>query len=106
MSKSEDRGMMKWQAFQSVISEKEINEYIDRKNINIKPEFSEDQIEELEHLIVEAFNSGNIITLTIHGRLENSYVTGIITKLDGMNKLVFIDKKPYKFDDILEVKYN
>lgn len=105
-NKSEDRGMMKWAAFHSVISEDEINTYINKNTKNIKPEFSEDQIMELENLIVEAYNSNSMVTLTIFGKYRNSFVTGIITKLDSINKLVFVDKKPYKFDDILNIKYN
>ena len=104
-NKSEDRGMMKWAPFHSVISEDEINTYINKNTKNIKPEFSEDQIMELENQIVEAYNSSSIITLTIYGKYKNSYITGIITKLDSINKLVFVDKKPYKFEDILYIKY-
>lgn len=102
-NKSEDRGMMKWAPFHSVISEDDINTYINKNTKNIKPEFSEDQIMELEKLIIEAYNSGSIVTLTIYGKYKNSFVTGIVTKLDSINKLVFIDKKPYKFDDILQI---
>ena len=104
-NKSEDRGMMKWAPFHSVISEDDINTYINKNTKNIKPEFSEDQIMELEKLIIEAYNSGSIVTLTIYRKYKNSFVTGTITKLDSINKLVFIDKKPYKFEDILDIKY-
>lgn len=104
-NKSEDRGMMKWAPFHSVISEDEINTYINKNTKNIKPEFSEDQIMELENLIVEAYNSNSTVTLTIFGKYKNSFVTGIITKLDSINKLVFVDKKPYRFNDILNIKY-
>lgn len=104
-NKSEDRGMMKWAPFHSVISEDEINTYINKNTKNVKPEFSEDQIYELEQLIVESYNTKALITLTIYGKYKNSFVTGIITKLDSINKLVYIDKKPYKFEDILNIKH-
>ena len=102
---SEDRGMMKWAAFHSVISEDEINTYINKNTKNVKPEFSEDQIMELENLIIEAYNSGSMVTLTIYGKYKNSFVTGIITKLDSINRYVYVDRKPYNFDDILDFKY-
>ena len=105
-NKSEDRGMMKWAAFHSVISEDEINTYINKNTKNIKPEFSEDQIMELENHIVEAYNSGSSVTLTIFGKFKNSFVSGIITKLDSINRLVYVDKKPFNFDDILDIKFN
>lgn len=105
MHDNEDRGMMKWQAFHSVISEDEINKSIKNRCLNEKPELSEDQINELEHLIIEAYNSKSMITLTIYGKINNKHVTGIITKLDPATKSIFVDKKPYNFSDILKIEY-
>lgn len=105
MRNDEDRGMMKWQAFHSVISEDEINKNLKNRIINEKPEFSEDQINELERLIIEAFNSGSTITLTIYGKSKNTFVTGVITKLDSHTKSVYVNKKPYNFTDILNIKF-
>lgn len=104
-NKNEDRGMMKWAAFHSVMSEDEVNTYINMSNPNVKPEFSEDQINELEQLIIEAHYNKSIVTLTIFNKHKNTYETGIITKLDGLNKLVYLNKKPIPFNDILSIKY-
>ncbi|MBO4601172.1 MAG: YolD-like family protein [Bacilli bacterium] len=104
-NKSEDRGMMKWAAFHSVMSEDEVNSYINMSNPNEKPELSEDQINELEQLIIDAYYNKSVVTLTIYKKQENSIETGIITKLDGVNKLVYLDKKPIPFSDILSIKF-
>ena len=105
MNNNEDRGMMKWAPFHSVLSEEEVNQYINTNIINEKPLFSEEQIEKLESLIKEAYASGQTITLTIYGKIKNTFVTGIITKLDGISKCVYVDKKPYRFSEILDIKY-
>lgn len=103
--KSEDRGMMKWAPFYSVMSEAEIRSSVDRKIINEKPDFSEDQINELEKSIIEAYNNESFVTITLYNKYKNIYVSGIISKLDSLNKQVFIDKKPYNFYDILEINF-
>lgn len=105
MHNNEDRGMMKWQAFHSVISEDEINKSIKNRCLNEKPDLSEDQINELEHLIIEAYNSKSMVTLTIYGKINNTYISGIITKLDSPTKSVFVNNRPYNFNDILNIKY-
>ena len=104
--KSEDRGMMKWNPFYSVMSEAEIRSSVDKKVINEKPDFSEDQIMELEEKIIYAFNNKKIVKLHIYDKYNDIYITGTITKLDSLNKTIYIDKKPVKFTDILDIKIN
>ena len=60
-----DRGMLKWQPFDSVMSgKKAVNEaYLKRQKIQI-PILSEDQLNELNDLIKEAYYSNN--TIKIH----------------------------------------
>lgn len=102
---SEDRGMLKWQPFYSVLPESEIRKTYNTNNIDEKPELSEDQIEELENLIVEAYNSGNIVELTIYDKYKKIYIQGKITKLDSIHKAIFLDKKMIPFKDILKIKF-
>ena len=104
-NKSEDRGMMKWAPFHSVMSEEEVLSVIKMKEKYPKPELSEDQINELEYLIVEAFNSKNMVELTIYYNGKFITKSGVITKLDGPSKTVFLDKKPILFTDIIKFKY-
>lgn len=104
-NKSEDRGMLKWAPFHSVMSEDEVLDIFKMRERYPKPELSEDQINELEYLIVEAYNSQNTVVLTIYynGKLIDK--TGIITKLDAINKAVYLDKKMIPFSDIIKFRY-
>ena len=105
MHNSEDRGMMKWQAFHSVISEHEINENLKNKHINEKPDLSEDQISEIENIIIDAYNNKKEVTIKVYGRLNNNTLSGLITKLDPMHKAIYLNKKLIPFSDIINIKY-
>lgn len=102
--KSEDRGMMKWNPFYSVMSEAEIRSSVDKKVVNEKPEFSEDQINELEEKIVDAYDNGYLVNIHLYDKYNDIYINGLITKLDPLNKAIYINKKPIKFTDILEIE--
>ena len=104
--KSEDRGMMKWNPFYSVMSEAEIRSSVDKKIINEKPEFSEDQIMELEEKIIYAFNNKKNVTLKIYDKYNDIKLDGVITKLDGLNKTIYLNKKTIYFENILDVRIN
>ena len=104
MHNSEDRGMMKWNAFHSVLSEDEVKQSIDGYFKDEKPDLSEDQIEEIENTILYAYNSKEVVKLTI---FENSKIItkeGIITKLDPMHKSIYLDKKIILFSNIIKIE--
>ena len=105
-NKSEDRGMMKWNPFYSVMSEAEIRSSVDKKVINEKPEFSEDQIMEMEETILYAFNNNKEVTINLYDKYNTLTVIGHITKLDPLTKSIFINKKPIKFTDIIKITIN
>lgn len=104
-NKSEDRGMLKWAPFHSVMSEEEVLDVIKMKEKYPKPELSEDQINELEYLIVEAYNSKNMVELTIYNNGKFITKSGIITKLDGINKCIYLDKQMILFNNIIKFNY-
>ena len=104
-NKNEDRGMLKWAPFHSVLSEDEVRSYIKKKHQIEKPELSEDQIMELENLIVEAYNSKNIVELTIYDNGKFIKRSGIITKLDSIHKAIYLDKKMIMFNSIIKLNY-
>ena len=104
MSKNEDRGMMKWNAFHSVLSEDEVNSSILTNDTVEKPELSEDQIEELERLIIEAFNNKKEIRLTTYKNGKLIEEVGLITKLDPLHKAIYLNKKMVLFSDILKIE--
>lgn len=101
---SEDRGMMKWAPFYSVLSEKEINDNIEDNNIVSVPELSEDQIMEIETNIIDAYNNKKEITLTIFKNNKLEEVKGVITKLDPMHKAIYLNKKMILFSNIIKIK--
>lgn len=103
-NKNEDRGMMKWAPFASVMSEAEIRSAVDKKYINEKPEFSEDQIMELEEKIVYAFNNKKEVIIKIYDKYYDIEEKGIIIKIDALNKTINLDGKIIYFDKILDVK--
>lgn len=101
---SEDRGMMKWAPFYSVLSEKEINDNVNDNNIVSMPELSEDQEMEIETIIIDSYNNEKEITLTIFKNNKFEEVTGTITKLDPMHKAVYLNKKMILFSNIVKIK--
>ena len=104
-NKSEDRGMMKWAPFYSVLSEDEIRKSIKKKDRVQMPELSEDQVMELENLIIEAYNSKSIVELTIFDNGKFIKKQGVITKLDSTHKAIYLNKKMIMFNNILKLNY-
>ena len=102
-NKSEDRGMMKWAPFYSVMSESEIKSSVDKKVINEKPEFSEDQILEMENDILFAFNSNKKVSIKIYDKYNDVYIKGYISKIDPYTKTISINKNKVIFNDIVNI---
>ena len=102
-NKSEDRGMMKWAPFYSVMSESEIRSSVDKKIINEKPEFSEDQISEMENDILYAFDNNKKVVIKIYDKYHDIYIKGYITKIDSYNKTISINKNKIIFNDIVNI---
>lgn len=103
-NQSEDRGMMKWAPFYSVLSEKEIKTTVDNKETYSKPDLSEDQIYELENIIIDAYNNKKEVEIKIfdnHGFIKKR---GIINKLDPMHKAIYLNKKMVLFSNIINIK--
>jgi len=105
MHNNEDRGMMKWQAFHSVISEDEINKSIKNRCLNEKPDLSEDQISEIENIIVDAFNNKKEVVITVYSKIKNIIDKGFVTKLDPMHKAIYLNKKMIPFNNIIKIDY-
>lgn len=103
-NKSEDRGMMKWAPFYSVLSEKEIQTSIDSNETYSKPELSEDQIYELENTIVDAYNNKKEVEIKIFESHKFTKKQGIINKLDPIHKAIYLDKKLVLFSNIIDIK--
>lgn len=102
-NKSEDRGMMKWAPFYSVLSEKEINENIDKSNIDEMPELSEEQLDELENIIICAYNNKSNVKMIYFEGTKKITSSGIINKLDPIHKSIYLNKKMILFSNIYKV---
>ena len=103
-NESEDRAMMKWAPFYSVLSEKEIQESISENELYSKPELSEDQMSELENTIVDAYSNKKEVEMKVYENNNILLKQGIINKLDPMHKAIYLNKKMILFSNILEIK--
>lgn len=101
---NEDRGMMKWAPFYSVLSEKEIKESVENKEVYSKPDLSEDQISELENIIIDAYNNKKEIEIKVYESHGTIIKQGIINKIDPIHKAIYLNKKMILFTNILDVK--
>lgn len=100
-----DRGMVKWAPFNSVINGSEILKEINFEKCKVtKPILSEEQIRELEEKIITAY-SGNILTsIYFYKNGHINIINGRITKLDSVNKIIIIDNKSkIYFNNIINI---
>lgn len=104
MNKDEDRGMQKWQPFYSVLSKKEIDDNINVNNHKEMPILSEDQINENEEIIKNAYECKIQISAIIYENKNFKEITGLITKIDPYNKTIYINNKAISFKYIYKIK--
>ena len=101
-----DRGMIKWAPFNSVVNSKEMtNELIkERQKVNI-PELSDDNYHDIEDTIVKAYFTKAAVTITY---FENGYlytITDKIKKIDQIYKLIYLNTKKLLFKQIIKISY-
>lgn len=100
-----DRNKIKWAPFNSVINGSEvIKEIQEEKSRKEKPVLSEEQLEELENIIFEAFNSQSVIEVIFYKNNHFNKITGIITNIDTAKKKITINNKnSYYFSNIIKI---
>ena len=100
-----DRGMIKWAPFASVINGNEVIREIEEEQTRIeKPILSEEQIENLEETLIEAYNNSNVVEVLFYKQYHMYKITGIITKLDGATKKITINNnKTLFFSNIIGI---
>lgn len=102
-----DRGIIKWQPFQSLASANEIMQSLVLEKSKIaKPCLSEEEITEIEDKIIEAYyNKENIII----SYFKNGFIQVIKTKviqIDHVYKLVYLNNyQKLFFKQIVDVKF-
>lgn len=99
-----DRGMIKWQPFNSVISGKTIIESIQKEKSKLKkPIMSEEEINYLEKNIIDAYFMKENVNITYFQDGEILQVNGKIKKIDQIYKLVYLDYKKLLFSQIINI---
>ena len=99
-----DRGMIKWQPFNSVVSSKVmINELLNEKNKIVMPNLSEEQKNNLEQKIIIAYyEKENIhIDYFYQGKIFNIYSK--IKKIDFTFHKIYLNNKTLIFEQIIKV---
>ncbi len=102
-----DRGIIKWQPFNSCFNTLEIMEEVNdekEKKQEMFPKLSEDQLINLDSKIREAYNLKLVISIEYYydGKIKN--LIGKITNFDYLNKNIYINKNKIYFNQILKIK--
>ncbi len=104
MKKDFERGIIKWQPFNSCFnSEKILSDINNTKNRKPFPILSEDQIKNIEEKIIESFNLQLIITITYYYDGKINDIMGQINFLDITNKKIGIGKQIIYFKQIINI---
>lgn len=100
-----DRGVIKWAPFNSVINGNEVLEEIKFEKSKItKPILSEEQVANLEEKIIIAYSGKVLISLYFYKNGYINIINGRITKLDSVNKIIIINNKTkIYFDNIIDI---
>ncbi len=100
-----DRGIIKWQPFESVNSSKEtIQSLLLEKSKIPKPILSEEEIKDLEEKIINCYYSKELVKIAYYqdGFIKN--IQGKIIKIDHITKMIYLNNqhKVY-FNQILNI---
>ncbi|MCI8575904.1 MAG: YolD-like family protein [Bacilli bacterium] len=104
-----DRGMIKWQPFDSLTSSKQMVQHImNEKNKVSKPVLSQEQMQEIEERICEGFHSQIPLRIIYYfkGRYQVKQDLLILDILPGQKKILFEDHSSLYFDQIIRVTSN
>ena len=97
-----DRGMIKWRPFNSVVPSKELL----RKDVQIdKPSLSSDEVSDLEEKVKNSFYTQSIITITYFYDNKVFKTSAYVTKIDSIKKNIYLsNSKIINFRQIYEIK--
>lgn len=100
-----DRGMIKWQPFNSVINTNKIVTVLEKeRNYIIKPSLSEEQLIELNNKVLDAFYSKIKIKIKYYFNGVIYEKKGTITSINNNSKFIVINKEKINFSQILDIK--
>lgn len=96
---------MSWAPFNSVINSNDVMSEIREKELYIdKPEYTEEQLEELEFKIMESYTSKNTITIDYYQNNKSISIQGTINKIDPIYKRIYINNQYLYFYNIINIK--
>jgi len=99
-----DRGMIKWQPFNSVVPSKQIiNEILKEKSKITMPNLSEEQMKNIEQKIIAAFYEKEKITLEYYYQGKIYKLTENIKKIDSTYRKIYFNDKILLFDQIVKI---
>lgn len=99
-----DRGMVKWAPFNSVIPSKEIICSIQKEKEKIKmPLLSEDQKQNIENKLIEAFYEHKIINIAYFYDDRIIHKCGKIKKIDFTFHKIYFNNQTLIFEQIIKI---
>jgi hypothetical protein len=99
-----DRGFIKWQPFQSVISTSEIMSDLKKREKLEKPILFPEEMEEINKKIIEAYYSKNKVMITIYEQNKIKKIEATITKIDStLNIIELNNSKKISFYQIINI---
>lgn len=100
-----DRGMLKWTPFASVVTPQQVIEEIQsKKNKRAKPELTEDELEKLNQQLFECFSSTISVNITFYENYDFKIISGAIKKIDMTRKTILINNKVIYASQIISIK--
>lgn len=99
-----DRGMIKWQPFNSVVSSKTvIKNIMNKRNKTAMPILSEDQKKHIEETLIKSFyeNTSLKIEYFYNGKIE--VIEDKIKKIDSTYHKIYFNKHTLLFDQITNI---
>lgn len=99
-----DRGMIKWQPFNSVISNKQlVSEVLYEKSKINMPTLSEEQRKNIEQRLVLAFYECEAIKISYYYQGKIYELNETIKKIDSTYRKIYFNNKTLLFDQIVKV---
>jgi len=99
-----DRGMIKWQPFNSVISNKQlVSEVLYEKSKINMPTLSEEQRKNIEQRLVLAFYECEAIKICYYYQGKIYELNETIKKIDSTYRKIYFNNKTLLFDQIVKV---
>ena len=106
MPEIHDRGMIKWQPFDSLLSTKKVaKEIINEKSKVAMPTLSEDQLLNIEEKVLEAYYNGETVRLVYYRKGTYYTKTSLIKYIDEYKKqLILNDGSILYFKQIVKIE--